>query len=88
MSLFLTILGTLPASSAQKGELSHIDYLKLLRMAFTMAVSYSAIAVLQSLIGDLSNGSLGIPQEFATPLTGVLALALEWVRRKMATPTI
>ena len=84
----LSILGSLPASDSEKGKLGKIDYLKLVRMAAVLAASYCAIAILEALIRDISNGAFGIPPEFTTFLTGFLSILLEAARRKFAAPAV
>ena len=82
----MNILGQLPASNSERGELNKVDKLKVLRMGIVTVGSYIAIAVVQALLGDLSNGTWGIPQELTAPLTLVLSLALETLRRTVALP--
>ncbi len=86
MGTLLSILGSLPASSSEKGKLSQIDYLKMARMGIVLVASYVGVAVIEAITRDLSSGAFGIPAELTTPITGALAIALEWLRRKMATP--
>lgn len=82
----MNILGQLPASNSEQCELNKVDKLKVLRMGIVTVGSYVAIAVIQSLLSDLSGGTFGIPQELTAPLTLVLSLALETLRRKVALP--
>ena len=80
----LSLLGSLPASTSASGHLNGLDYKKMVRMGIILAASYVGIAVVEKVIADLSGGAMGIPPELVTPLTGALALCLEWLRRKMA----
>ena len=80
----LSILGSLPGASSAGGSLNNLDYKKLLRMAAVIVASYCLMAILQTIIGDLSHGAFGIPEQLVTPLTGALTIVLEAIRRKYA----
>lgn len=82
----LSILGSLPASGSTKGKLNGIDLMKIMRMGIMIGAGYCLTAIVEALIRDVSNGAMGIPMELQTPMTGVLTMALEMVRRKFATP--
>lgn len=83
----LSIFGQLPASNSTGGELNKLDYMKLIRMGSVLVVSYCAVAIIEAVMRDLSNGAFGIPVEFTTPITGILSILLEAVRRKMTEPS-
>lgn len=84
----LSILGRLPASDSPAGELDKTDWLKMIRMGIILVGSYCLTAILEALIRSVSNGEFGIPPTLVTPLTGVLSLLLEGLRRKaVSAPT-
>ena len=81
----LSILGSLPASGSESGKVNSLDYKKIARMAIVMGVSYIAIAVLEKFSLDLGAGGYWfIPENLQAPIMGVLALGLEWLRRRFS----
>lgn len=86
MNYIASILGSMPASTSDKGEINGIDWKKILRMAVVGFGGYCLVAITEAAIRDLTNGAFGIPAEFTTPIVGALSLFLEAVRRKMVAP--
>ena len=84
----LSFLGSLPASTSEKGLLNGLDLLKLLRMGVVMVTGYVLTVVIEALMRDVSNGSFGIDPSLTVPVTGVLTLILESVRRLWARSSI
>lgn len=76
----------MPASDSGKGELRKTDYLKIARMGIVIVAAYCGVAIVEAVMRDLSNGAFGIPPELTAPLTGVLSLFLEALRRAMVPP--
>jgi hypothetical protein len=86
MNVLLSLLGSLPSSSSAGGHLNNVDYLKMARMAIMLVAGYCITAILTTLMHDISGGAFSLPEALSTPLMGFLTLALEMVRRKLATP--
>ena len=83
----LSLLGTLPASNSEGGKTNSLDWKKLARMALVMGASYVIVAVLEKITLDLGSGGFWfIDSGLQAPLMGVVALVLEWTRRKFAKP--